>query len=167
MKQKIQLVLILLLFNFSFNIYAQEDTEYIPLNIGLSLNVLGPVFGIYSLGISTFMTQRIQIGLYGTYFDTRKVDPRVTGWQTQVRMNYFFTPLYKSGFYLGIFGGFESVQVQNSSSNYDSYNDPIGGLIPGYRWAMTRRLDMLLGVIIGYMYGQVQISPELTFIYIF
>jgi hypothetical protein len=167
MKQKIQCILILIFLNFSLSAFPQEDSETMPLNIGLSLNLLGPVFGIYSLGISTIMTQRIQIGLYGTYFDTRNIDPNVTGWQTQVRMNYFFSPLYKSGFYLGVFGGFESVKVQNSSGNYDSYSDPIGGLVPGYRWVMTRRLGMLLGIIVGYMYGDTQISPEITFIYIF
>lgn len=165
MKQKI--LLLLLLFNFSLNAYSQDDSESTPQNIGLSLNLLGPVFGIYSLGISTFMTSRIQIGVYGTYFDTRNVDSKIIGWQTQVRMNYFFTPLYKSGFYLGIFGGFESIQIQKSSGKYESYNDPIGGVIPGYRWAMTRKLDMLLGVMVGYMYGDIQLTPELIFIYVF
>ena len=167
MRQKILIIFIILNFIFPFNIHAQEERENMPKNIGLSLDLFGPFFGTYSLGISTFMSPRIQIGIYGTYFDTRNIDPRVLGWQSQIRMNYFFTPLNKSGFYLGMFGGFESVQVQNSSGNYDTYNDPIGGVVPGYRWALTRNLDLLVGLIIGYMFGTVQLQPEVSFIYLF
>ena len=170
MKHKviIALTFVLLLFTHELKAVASEEGENPPpANIAFSLNLMGPIFGIYSLGISSFMTSRIQLGVFGTYYDTRSVDPKITGWQSQVRMNYFFSPLYKSGFYLGIFCGFESVQIKNSSGKYDDYTDPIGGVIPGYRWAMTKKLDMLLGVMVGYMYGDVQISPELSFVYMF
>lgn len=166
MKQKVKIILILLLLLFPIVAYAQDVEESVPPNIGFSLDLFGPIFGIYSLGVSTFMNSRIQIGLYGTYYNTRGLDPNVIGWQTQVRMNYFFSPLSKNGFYLGLFGGFESVQVQNGTG-YNSYNDPIGGIVPGYRWALTRRLQMLLGLIVGYMYEEVQYTPELSFIYVF
>jgi len=167
MKRRCLVAFLLLFISYSFNLYAVEEEASPPPNIGFSLNLLGPIFGIYSLGVSSFLTSRVQIGINGTYFDTRSVDPKVTGWQTQVRMNYFFSPLYKSGFYLGIFGGFESVQVNNNSGSSNNYTDPIGGVIPGYRWSMTKKLDMLLGVMVGYMYGDVQISPELSFVYLF
>jgi len=114
MKFKILIVFILLI--FSLNVSASEEETYPPANLGFSLNLLGPIFGIYSFGVSSFITSRVQIGLNGTYFDTQYVDPRITGWQTQIRMNYFFAPLYKNGFYLGVFGGFESVQIKNNSA---------------------------------------------------
>ena len=166
MRKKIYFIYLMVIIFFSINALAQENDETVPNNIGFSLNLLGPIFGEYSAGVSSFLTSRLQIGLQGTYYDTRNLDPKILGWQAQVRMNYFFTPLNKSGFYLGVFGGFESVQVQNNSGKDDSYNDPIGGLIPGYRWAMTKKLDMLLGVMVGYMFGNIQIAPELTFIYV-
>jgi hypothetical protein len=166
MRKKVYLIYFMIMSFFSVNAFAYEDDEEVPNNIGLSLNLLGPLFGEYSVGVSSFLNSRLQIGVQGSYYDTNNVDPKILGWQAQIRMNYFFTPLYKSGFYLGIFGGFESVQVQNNSGTDDSYNDPIGGLIPGYRWAMTKKLDMLLGVMVGYMFGNVQLAPELTFVYV-
>lgn len=167
MRQKIKLFFIVIFFQVSINSYAQDNRENIPSNIGFSLDVLGPIFGIYSGGLSTFMTSRTQIGIYGTYFDTRDLEPTVLGWQSLIRMNYFFSPLNLSGFYLGIFGGFESVQVKNNSNNYNSYNDCIGGIVPGYRWTMTKKINLLLGVMVEYIYESTQINPELSFIYIF
>ncbi|WGL59513.1 DUF3575 domain-containing protein [Pigmentibacter sp. JX0631] len=152
---------------FQLNSFAYEEKESssVPPNVGLSLNILGPLFGLYSAGVSTYVSPYVQIGLYGTYFDTRNIDPQVTGWQSQIRLNLYFTAPNVSGIYLGIFGGYESVTIKKNDNKSDSYNDLIGGFVPGYKWAMTKKLNLLLGIIIGYMYGDIQVSPEISFVY--
>lgn len=161
-----------LVFLFTFSLFYQlsilayeEQESTVPPNIGLSLNLLGPLFGVYSAGVSTYLTQHIQIALYGTYFDTNNIDPQVIGWQSQLRLNFFLSPPTVSGIYLGLFGGYEAVDIKKSNKQTETYNDLIGGVVPGYKWAMTKKLNMLLGILIGYMYGDVQVSPELTFVY--
>lgn len=90
MKLKYLILVISIFFNFFPIANAQEESEVFPANIGLSMNVLGPIFGIYSLGVTTFVTSRMQIGLDGVYYSTRDFDPKVEGWQAKIRMNYFF-----------------------------------------------------------------------------
>ena len=145
--------------------YEEKESSSVPSNVGLSLNILGPLFGLYSAGISTYVSQYVQIGVYGTYFDTRNIEPQVTGWQSQVRLNLYFTAPNVSGVYLGLFGGYESVVIKKSDNKSDAYNDLIGGFVPGYKWAMTKKLNLLLGIMIGYMYGDIQVSPEISFVY--
>lgn len=168
MLRKIFIVLFIcltLFFQNNVQAYEEKESSSVPSNLGLSLNILGPLFGLYSAGVSTYVSQYVQIGLYGTYFDTRNIDPQVTGWQSQVRLNLYFTPPNVSGIYLGLFGGYESVTIKKSDNKSDSYNDLIGGVVPGYKWSMTKKLNLLLGIMIGYMYGDVQVSPEISFVY--
>ncbi len=163
---------ILLIILISLSIFLQtnsqayeENDSSVPTNIGLFLNLLGPLFGVYSAGVSTYLTSHIQIALYGTYFDTNNIEPQVLGWQSQLRLNFFLSPPAISGIYIGLFGGYEAVDIKKSNKQTETYNDLIGGVVPGYKWAMTKKLNLLLGILIGYMYGDVQVSPELSFVY--
>ena len=154
-------LLFLLTFNFA---YAQNDSSQ-PQNLGLSFNLLGPLFGEYNLGLSTFMNPYLQVGIDSTYFATQYISPEVKGWQSELRINYFFSTYRRSGFYLGVTGGFESVSVkQESDTEWKNYNDLTWSIIPGYDWVAGNSFNMLLGLSYGYSLGQMQILPEIGFV---
>ncbi len=38
-----------------FNFAYSQDNFYYPRNLGVSFNILGPIFGEYNLGLKTFL----------------------------------------------------------------------------------------------------------------
>ncbi|APJ03473.1 hypothetical protein [Silvanigrella aquatica] len=145
-------------------IYAEDINENFKY-YSFSINILGPLFGVYSAGISAFATSHIQLALSGSYYSTRNLDPNIIGWQTQFRLNYFLYPNHLNSFYLGALTGYESVEINPNTSSSNNYNDIIWGVVPGFRWTITRKLDFMFGVIMGYMFGSSQIAPEINFVY--
>jgi len=144
---------------------AQYASSSQPNNIGISINILGPIFGEYGLGLSTFMTQNIQVGVNTTYFSTQYISPEVEGWQSNLRVNYFFSSFRKSGFYLGGSGGFEAVNVKkDGDAKWERYDDLTWAIIPGYAWMMGKSYMLLLGLSYGYSLGDTQFEPEIGFV---
>lgn len=159
-------ILFYLLFFFWFNYaYAQYNSSSQPSNLGLSFNLLGPIFGEYNLGVSTFLNPYLQVGVDSTYYATQYISPEIDGWQSELRVNYFFSTYKRSSFYIGATGGFESVKVkQDSNSSWKSYNDLTWSIIPGYAWAAGRGFTIMLGLSYGYSLGDNQIGPEISFV---
>lgn len=136
-----------------------------PANVGLSINLLGPLFGEYGLGLFTFVSPYLQVGVQGTYFSTEYITPQIQGWQTNIRVNYFFSGFRKSGFYLGATGGLESVDVRkDESSQWKYYKDTTWSIIPGYAWIADQSFIIMVGLSYGYALGENQFYPELGFI---
>ncbi|KAB8032212.1 DUF3575 domain-containing protein [Fluviispira multicolorata] len=163
MKNKLFITVFTILIHSSS--YAQYASTNLSPNIGFTVSVLGPIFGVYSLGISTFITSNLQVGMTGTYYSTRNLDPQAEGWLAEYRMTYYFSQINKNGIYLALAGGFESVQIKKDSGNWEKYEDPIGGIIPGYHWLLTNNLHLLAGLNFGYQFGTYQITPEIGFVY--
>jgi hypothetical protein len=154
-----------LLLILPFNDANAQNNSSQPQNLGISFNLLGPIFGEYNLGLSTFVSPYLQFGIDGTYYSTQYVSPEVKGWQTEARINYFFSSYRRSGFYLGGTGGFEVVDVkQDSNSNWKNYTDFTWSVVPGYAWTTGGSFTMLLGLSYGYSLGEIQILPEIGFV---
>lgn len=155
------------LFTLFFNsAYGQQNHNSMPVNnIGMTVNILGPLFGEYGLGVSTFVNPYIQVGANTTYYSTQYITPEVDGWQSDLRVNYFFSGWHRSGFYLGATGGYECVHVKkNSDSNLEYYNDTTWSIIPGYAWSAGKSFTLLLGLKYGYNFGDIDFSPEIGFV---
>ncbi|BBH52838.1 hypothetical protein [Fluviispira sanaruensis] len=165
MKKKLFLCFIISLFHSK--IYSQYVGNDVAPNIGISINILGPIFGIYSLGISTFLSSQVQIGLTGSYYSTRNSEPQAEGSLIEYRMTYYFSGIQKNGITLALSGGFESIEIKQESDQWKKYEDPIGGVIPGYNWLIGKNLHLLAGLYFGYQFGSFQIKPEISFIYFF
>jgi hypothetical protein len=159
-------IFICLLFLLPFNIaYAQYESSAQPASIGVSVNILGPIFGEYSLGVSTFINPFIQVGVNSTYYDTQYVSPEVEGWQSDLRVNYFFSSFRRSGFFLGASGGFEAVNVKkNDNAKWERFEDATWAVIPGYAWMLGKSYALLLGLSYGYSLGDMQLAPEINFV---
>ncbi|MES2614606.1 MAG: hypothetical protein V4591_04235 [Bdellovibrionota bacterium] len=161
-----KIILIYFLFFVPFK-FSHAQNAFIPNNLGVAVDVLGPIFGEYSLGLNTFVGPNIQLGVNSTYFSTQYISPEIKGWQSAFRMNYFFSTWRRSGFYLGGASGFESVRVKNdSNSHWEDYNDITWAIIPGYALVVGRPFIMMFGLSYGYNLGSTQFLPEASFIFL-
>ena len=137
-------------------------------NLGLTFNLLGPLFGEYELGISTFVNPYLQVGGDVTYFSTQYISPEIQGWQVVGRANYYFSSFYRSGFYVGATTGFEAVSVKkNDNANWEEYEDLTWSVIPGYSWIVSQSFSLMLGLNYGYNLGENQVAPEIAGLYLF
>ncbi len=149
-------------------IYAQGSQSSAFNNMGISLNVSGIIFGEYELGIFTFLNQTLQLGLNSGFYQTRYLSPEISGWQSEIRANYFFSTFYSSGFYMGAATGYENLSVRkNKSESWNKYNDLTWKVVPGYSWVLSKSFSLMLGLSLGYDFGDTVLSPEINFLYIF
>lgn len=137
-------------------------------SLGISVDALGIFLGTYSLGATTIVTPHIELGLAGRYYDTHFVSPKVQGWQSEFRINYFFSPIEKNGIFLGALGGFESVNIfKDEETGWKKEEDAIWAVIPGYKWSFDSQWHLLVGLRAGHNFGETQITPEIDLVYLF
>ena len=166
MKKKIiNSIFIALIMQITIPFSKAYSQSYAQQNFGVSVNVIGIIFGEYGLGINTFITPKIQIGVHSIYYETHDVFPEIEGWASEFRVNYFFAGWHRSGFYIGGAGGLESIHVKNDeNSPWEDYSDPTWGVIPGYAWEINRAFTMMVGLRYGYKLGTTEFSPEVNFV---
>jgi hypothetical protein len=160
-------IIILVICYFQNSSFAKETSYNLLNNIGFSLNILGPLYGEYSVGLSSFINEFVQIEISQNVYSTQYVSPEIQGWQTNFGINYYFSTFLQNSFFLGFNAGYESVEVRKKSNEkWNKYNDITWSIIPGYSYAASERFSINFGISYGYNLGDTQLSPQIGLVFL-
>jgi hypothetical protein len=148
--------------------YAQERGDIFPSNFGFSFNLLGPFFGQYEAGVTSYLNLKMQTGFHAIYYSSSSSNPEINGWQSEFRLNYYFTTWQQNGFFLGAASGIEALKVKETNHDtWTTYEDITWAVLPGYNWIMDSNVSLALDLKYGYSMGDIQFNPEVSFVFLF